>query len=178
MKRILIVLFSLFLFACNPHSPVIDTQTNEQAEVIEEIEGLPSWVVVNDNVAEGYVSYSSSNIKFDTVVPLNIFPFVVKDTAGNSGLFVLVTLNRYDMLYVGQLNVSDENNHAVTAEYVSNVSAKAHSESHLFMIDEKDLPFFKDKKNLRFNIWGIYGSVYMRLDSVQTSDVIWLANMI
>jgi len=147
-------------------------------EVVEETEALPSWIVVDDNVAEGYVSYSSSNIKFDTVVPLNVFPFVVKDTAGNSGLFVLVTLNRYDMLYVGQLSVSDENNHAVTAAYVSNVSAKEHSESHLFMIDEKDLPFFKDKKSLRFNIWGIYGSVYMILDSVQTANVIWLANMI
>lgn len=178
MKRILIFLFSLFLFACNPHNPVIDTQTNEQAEVMEETEVLPSWMVVNNNIAEGYVSYSSTNIKFDTIVPLNVFPFVVKDTAGNGGLFVLVTLNRYDMLYIGQLNVSDENDYAVIAEYVSNVSTKAHSESHLFMIDEKDLPFFKDKKSLRFNIWGIYGSVYMRLDSVQTANVIWLANMI
>ena len=171
----------MFLFACLVSCRQCIPETEEpvaQANVPVQTEVLPSWMVVNKNIAEGYVSYSSSNIPFDTVAPLNVFPFVVKDTNGGSGMFVLVTLNRYDMLYVGQLNVSDEAGYAVTAEYVNDISIKAHSESHLFMINEKDLPFFRDKRSLRFNIWGIYGSVYLKLDTTQTANVVYLATMI
>jgi len=181
MKRIIVYLFSLCLLVCaascgcnrQDNKPVVTTNDTVIADT------LPSWVVVDNNIAEGYILYSSSNMKFDTVVPLNIFPFVVKDTTGDCGLFILVTMNRYDMLYIGQLSILDEYGRAVNAEYVSDISAKSHSESHLFMINEKDLFFFDDsKKSLRFNLWGIYGSVYQLFDTTQTADITYLAKMI
>ena len=145
---------------------------------VVQVDTLPSWIVANNNIAEGYVSYSSSNIPFDTVAPLNVFPFAVKDTSGNSGMFVLVTLNRYDMLYITALNICDNNDYAITADYVKCISKKEHSESHLFMIRPEDSVFFTNKiETLKFNIWGLFGSICQKLDTTQTANVVYLANM-
>lgn len=172
---LMIITFGLCLNACAKcsHKPPKDNPGNNTAttQTVEPKDTVPEWLVIDSNMIDDCVAYYSKNIIYDTTSAFNCFPFVVIDTLGNKGMFFIVSLKRYDLLYINQVGVMDENNHVASAGYVEKVGLKDQFESTLFILEpiECDL-VLKFDGNLSFNGWGLFGSSMQKLDSVQTEN--------
>jgi len=114
----------------------------------------------------------------DTTSVFNVFPFVAKDTTGQSGLFAIVSLKRYDMLYINQLAVTDENDFMVSAIFLKKIQIRSNFESVLFWFDEPEMNGMQELSgDLKFNAWGTFGSAQVCFDSVQTENFMVLVKL-
>lgn len=140
---------------------------------------VPDWMIVDSSFIKDCVTISSKNMIMDTTSMFNVFPFVVKDTMGQSGLFAIVSLKRYDMLYIGQLAIMDDNDYSVSAGFITKLQVNDHFESMLFVFEEVEVnALLKMKEPFKFNAWGLFGSVQIPLDSVQSQNLIELAKIV
>lgn len=157
--------------------PIVEPNGNTNTNIETPKDSVPDWMIVDSSFIKDYVTISSKNMTMGTV--LNVFPFVVKDTAGQSGLFAIVSLKRYDMLYIGRLAIMDDNDYSISAEFITKLQIKEYFESILFMFDEVEVnALLKMKEPFRFNAWGLFGSVQIQLDSVQSQNLIELVKLI
>lgn len=160
--------------------PVVEpngnTNTNTETQTKDTV---PDWMIVDSSFIKDCVTISSKNMIMDTTSMFNVFPFVVKDTMGQSGLFAIVSLKRYDMLYIGQLAIMDDNDYSVSAGFITKLQVKDHFESMLFVFEEVEVnALLKMKESFKFNAWGLFGSVQIPLDSVQSQNLIELAKIV
>lgn len=156
--------------------PKENTNTNTETQVKDNV---PDWMIVDFSSIKDCVTISSKNMTMDTTSAFNVFPFVVKDTIGQSGLFAIVSLKRYDMLYIGQLAIMDDNDYSVSAGFITKLQVKDHFESMLFVFEEVEVnALLKMKEPFKFNAWGLFGSVQIQLDQAQSEQLIELAKLV
>lgn len=159
-----------------PVEPNGNTNTNTETQIKDTV---PDWMIVDSSFIKDCVTISSKNMIMDTTSAFNVFPFVVKDTTGQFGLFAIVSLKRYDMLYIGQLAIMDDNDYSVSAGFITKSQVKDHFESMLFAFEEVEVnALLKMKEPFRLNAWGLFGSVQIPLDSVQSQNLIELAKLV
>lgn len=173
---IVLVLISVLFVSCNSCCTQIDKPNNTNPKTSTNEYKHPDNIVCDSSFLDGYVSYSSKNMKIDLSVNTNVYPFVVKDSIGNKTMFVLFTTNRYDKLYVSQMNITDSEDYAINISHVSNIKTNSKYESMLFYIDNKDYDFLiRPNGNIKVNVWGLFGSMSVKLDSIQTKSFSELA---
>ena len=180
MKNIYVLLCVLcFVFnACGScNRPPIEPGNTDTNIFVKDT--IPEWMIVDSNFIENCVTYCSKNIMLDTNSSYSVFPFVVKDTSNESGLFAIVSLKRYDMLYINQLAVTNNYDHQASASLVTHLQIRDNYESLLFMIEPIEVDsILKMYPDIQFNSWGMFGSVQIRLDSVQSINLIELAKLV
>ena len=152
-----------------PDNPTVTVTDNDT---------LPSWIVTVSGFVNNCVTFYSVNLPLDTNKGFSVFPFVVKDTNGSSGLFALVSLKRYDLLFVNQFAVISDNETSVSASYVSNIILKEGFEAMLFVFEpvERD-SLIKMEGRFKFATWGLFGSDQMELDTSQSENLVELAKL-
>ncbi len=139
---------------------------------------VPEWLVIDSTFISDCKTYYSKNLQMDTTSAFNAFPFVVEDSIGQKGLFVLVSMKRHDLLFISQLALLDEEDFCINASYVANLKLTNNFEALLFMIEpiERD-NLINSNGNLKFVSWGMYGSTQQALDSTQTLNLVELAKL-
>lgn len=181
-----IKLYFILLFVCVTLTscgscdkpPIVEPNGNTNTNIETHKDTVPDWMIVDSSFIKDCVTISSKNMTMDYGV-FNVFPFVVKDTAGQSGLFAIVSLKRIDMLYIGQLAIMDDNDYSVSAGFITKLQVKEYFESMLFVFEEVEVnTLLKMKEPFRFNAWGLFGSVQITLDSVQSQNLIELVKLI
>jgi len=173
---VLFLITALFVSCNSCCTETIKTSNNGNTETNITEYKLPDNIVCDSSFLDGCVSYSSKNMKIDLSVNTNVYPFVVKDSIGSKSMFVLFTTNRYDKLYISQMNITDSEDYAINTNYVSNIKTNSKYESMLFYIDNKDYDFLiRPNGNIKVNVWGLFGSMSVKLDSIQTKSFSELA---
>ncbi len=167
------MMFSVFCCGCSscekPHVTSNGVNNAGTTSVVDE--KLPEWGVVDSSLLDGYVSYSSANLPMDIEAKESFYPFVVCDKSSGYSLFILFTMKRYDKLYCSQMNISDKDGYAINTWYVSTVKSTDDFECLLFAVDNKDFDFIINHNgNLKINVWGMFGSTSVCLDSLQTDS--------
>lgn len=158
--------------------PIVEPNGNTNTNIETHKDTVPDWMIVDSSFIKDCVTISSKNMTMDNS-EFNVFPFVVKDTTSQSGLFAIVSLKRYDMLYIGQLAIMDDNDYSVSAGFITKLQVGEYFESMLFVFEEVEVnTLLKMKEPFRFNAWGLFGSVQITLDSVQSQNLIELVKLI
>ena len=164
--------------SCDTNNPSIggssgNNQTTTETEVVQ-----PEWLLVDTSFIDNCKIYYSKYLPIDTTSSFNAFPFVVEDSIGQKGLFVLVSLKRYDLLFINQFAMLDEEDFCINASYVANLKLTKNFEALLFMIEPVERNNLIDAKgNIKFVSWGLYGSTQYSLDTAQTKSLIGLAKL-
>ncbi len=163
--------------SCKTNDPnVTNSSSGNDNTYVERF--LPEWLVIDTSFINDCKTYYSKNLPMDTTTEFNAFPFVVEDSIGQKGLFVLVSLKRYDLLFINQFVILDEEDFCINASYVANLKLTKNFEALLFMIEPIDRDnLINAKGNAKFVSWGLYGSTQQMLDSVQTQNLIYLAKL-
>lgn len=182
MKSILttIIIATTFLLCscpkckdCNGGNTTIDTTTQTTVEVKDT---LPSYIHLNEIDMDGYPNYTCESMPLDTTSPLCVCPVVVNDTASDmSELFVIVSLNRKDMLYIGICNIVLDGVQ-YPSEWEGTILKEGYKEIQLFSLDVK-YDDVKIAEKVSFAFWGDYGSVIITLDERQRDEFKYLVKI-